>query len=341
MDLMSAAWMVRELGQPVSALHLGEDGSIIAGGWDGIVKSWDGEGTTLWQVECGDRVGAILVVNDLTFLTSGLDVVCIENEKISWTHALEGSADMLCLHQGNVIATSSVYDIEHGDFMESAIWRFAFDGELISVDRMDERPWFVESNDSLLLGLGRPRCGILLDEKHIELATESPVTCGLTGRSRTILGHADGTISQSDGELVSVEEATVDSIICAEYGFVSALENGNLIARNADASPLWSATGSTITCQTEGFDQTHWVGRWQTISGILEVRDSSGDIITKMETSKPRVAVNESDRVGFGFDDGQILIWDKELFLRRKSAEKPAANSANSALAARLRSLRK
>ncbi len=341
MDMMSAAWMVRELGQAVSALHLGKDGSIIAGGWDGMVKSWDSEGTALWMVECDDRVEAILVIDELVILTSGLGVVCIENGKIIWTHALEGSADMLCFHQGEIIATSSVYDIEHSDFMESAIWRFSLDGELIGVERMDERPWFIESRDKLLLGLGRPRCGMLLDETHTPLATESPVTCGVTGRDRTLLGHADGTVSESNGELISVEESTVDSIICVEYGFVSALENGDLIARDPDAKPLWSATGSAITCQIEGFDRTHWCGRWQITSGLLQVRDHDGILVVEMETSKPRVATNIADRVGFGFDDGQIIIWEKELFLRRKSTEVSEVNTTNSALAARLRSLRK
>ena len=47
------------------------------------------------------------------------------------------------------------------------------------------------------------------------------------------------------------------------------------------------------------------------------------------------------DRIGFGFDDGQIIVWEKDLFERRKSQEKVEVDERKSALAARLRSLRK
>ena len=46
MDLIQAAWMIRDLGQPVSSIDLEED-SIIAGGWDGSLKMWNGDGDIL------------------------------------------------------------------------------------------------------------------------------------------------------------------------------------------------------------------------------------------------------------------------------------------------------
>ena len=50
MDLLQAAWMIRDLGQSVSALHICEDSSLIAGGWDGALKKWDSDGGLLWSV---------------------------------------------------------------------------------------------------------------------------------------------------------------------------------------------------------------------------------------------------------------------------------------------------
>ena len=115
---------------------------------------------------------------------------------------MEGSADLLCCHNGQIVATSSVYDIEHGDFMESAVWHFSLDGELIEVTRMDERPWFLHSGENLTLALGRPKCGLLVDGEHRELPSSSPVMCGLAGRENILLGHADGTISSFNGEKI-------------------------------------------------------------------------------------------------------------------------------------------
>ena len=59
MDLHALAWMVRDLGQPVSCLRLLEDHVVVAGGWDGEVRCWDGEGGLLWRAATPDRVSAI------------------------------------------------------------------------------------------------------------------------------------------------------------------------------------------------------------------------------------------------------------------------------------------
>ena len=91
MDLTQSTWMIRELGQPVSALHIGDDYSITAGGWDGKLSHWDSEGKHIWSVDCMDRIESILQVNASFIVTSGLHIVCIENGEQIWSHALEGS----------------------------------------------------------------------------------------------------------------------------------------------------------------------------------------------------------------------------------------------------------
>ena len=85
----------------------------------------------------------------------------------------------------------------------------------------------------------------------------------------------------------------------------------------------------------------HWCGRWDSIRGHLEVRSSSGELMVSTETSRPRVSDFSENRIAFGFEDGQILVWERELFQRRSKQEKSEENSRNSALAAKLRSLRK
>ena len=333
--------MIRDLGQPVSALHLCEDHALIAGGWDGELRKWNAEGDLLWSATCEDRIEAILPIGDRLVVTTGLHVSCLENGEILWSHALEGSADMLAEHEGTVIATSSVYDIEHGDFMESAIWKFSIDGEELSVDRMDERPWFVHSNGSLIIGLGRPRCGLLVDGSHQELASDSPVTCGLSGRSRILFGHADGTVSTDSADKMSTFNAGVESLVCTEQGFVAALENGDLKSLSPDGELIWESSGSQITCQTDGFSETHWCGRNQAITGVVEVRSATGEIIAQLNTARPRIATSDIERVVFGFEDGQILLWEKDLFQRRIDTSETEENEHRNSLAAKLRSLRK
>ena len=105
--------MIRDLGQPVSALDLEED-SVIAGGWDGALRKWNGDGDLIWKAQCSDRIESILRIEDLVVVTSGLHISCVKSGEIIWSEALEGSADLLAFYDGEIIATSSVYDIEHG-----------------------------------------------------------------------------------------------------------------------------------------------------------------------------------------------------------------------------------
>ncbi len=331
--------MIRDLGQSVSAIDI-EDDSVIAGGWDGLLKEWSGDGDLLWSAQCQDRIEAILRLDDKVIVTSGLHISCIVQGEIIWSNPLEGSADMLAFYDGNIVATSSVYDIEHGDFMESAVWRFSLDGVLDDVEKMDERPWFIDAKSDLILGLGRPKCGFLKNGKHMELASESPVTCGLSTNKQILFGHADGTVSSSKGKMICKESDSIESISSTEQGFVLALENGDLIAKSANGDDLWLEKGSQITTQCSGFDELHWCGRWDGLNGHVEVRNSEGRLIASAKTARPRVSNFTKSRVGIGFDDGQILIWENDLFNRRSSEEIPEQNSRKSALAAKLRSLR-
>jgi len=332
--------MIRDLGQPVSAIDVEED-SIIAGGWDGSLKKWNSDGDLLWAAQCNDRIEAILRIDDYVIVTSGLHITCVKDGEILWSNALEGSADLLAFHNGEVIATSSVYDIEHGDFMESAVWTFTLEGEQVRVTRLDERPWFINADKNLILGLGRPKCGILFDGEYQSLSSDAPVTCGLSGRKHILFGHADGTISSLSGKQICKESSSVESLSCSDQGFVAALESGMLVAMTPQSDELWRAEGAQITTQAAGFDGLHWCGRWASTEGLLEIRNSEGELVVSANTTRPRVSDASINRIGFGFEDGQILVWEKELFTRRSTEEVVENDSRKSALAARLRSLRK
>ena len=173
MDLNGATWMVRQLEQPVSMVHLDEHNGVFAGGWDGRLTHWDEAGEHVWTAQTNDRVSALALNEDLAVVASGLHIVALDRAtgEERWSMALEGSADAVMWWQGNVVAVSSVYDIEHNDFIESAIWRFSPDGDLQWVERMDERPWtLIEVDDRLLAGLGRPGCG------HLDVSSTPPLS---------------------------------------------------------------------------------------------------------------------------------------------------------------------
>ena len=340
MDLTQSTWMIRDLGQPVSAVRICPDKSIIAGGWDGKLSHWDSDGKLLWSTDCMDRIESICQIESKFIVTSGLHIVCVENGEQIWAHPLEGSADLLSYFDGEIIATSSVYDIEHGDFMESAIWKFSLEGELNSVEKIDERPWFMSAKEELIIGLGRPKCGLLVNGNRFDLGTDSPVMCGMEGNDGILLGHADGTISKSTGEIVITESSGIESIIPTENGYTTALEDGTILARNTDTELLWKIKKNQITTQSTAFSY-HWLGNWDGMRGSVEVRDNLGELVTSQNTSRPRVSSEASDRICFGFEDGQILVWEKELFERRKTQEVVVQDEKKSALAAKLRSLRK
>ena len=119
------------------------------------------------------------------------------------------------------------------------------------------------------------------------------------------------------------------------------METGQLVARTPNSEELWTAEGAQVTTQVAGFDDLHWCGRWDSLKGSVEVRANSGELVVSAETSRPRVSDFSENRIAFGFEDGQILVWERELFQRRSKQEKTEENSRNSTLAAKLRSLRK
>ena len=340
MDLLSAAWMIRDHGEPVSALHLSEDGSLLVGGWEGLLKSWSPDGDLIWATDCGERISSIIIIDDRIFLTAGLNITCVEKGVIIWSHKLEGSADQVISHEEKIVVTSSVYDIEHGDFMESAIWRFTVDGELLSVERIDEKPWSIASFKGLRIGLGRPRCGMLVDEKVTTLSTDSPVTCGVNNSEFLLFGHADGTVSRHDGSHFSKTEHAIVSLSINQNLVSIADDHGGLEVITTDGEKLWQSQGGKLTGQVIGFSQTHWRGRNAGQTNQLEVCCEKGESLASAEVAQVMVLAHQGDRVAVGFEDGSLAIWQKSLFDRRKEVDIAANDSHRSDLAAKLRSLR-
>lgn len=354
MDLFASAWMTRSLGESVSAVYLEQEGGIFAGGWDGNLKHWDAEGELVWTATLPDRITVLAIHGGSVFATAGLHVVCLEATTgvQRWSHALEGSADSLYVFEERLYAISSVYDIEHNDFLESAVWNFSFDGTMNWIQRMDERPWTIqEFKGKLFFGLGRPKCGFSAIDAygiitHNEVKTDSPITCGTSAKKSMLFGHANGVVSNHKGAIQSTEESSVELLVTTPLGYIAALENGTLIHRKG-AEEVWSCNGDIITVQQCGFSfvdvPTHWAGRWSGSEGRVEVRNSeTGELLISNQSSRCESIASNSDRIVVGFENGDICLWERSMFERRmkngnKSEKK---DERKSALQDKLRALR-
>ena len=133
-DLRDLAWFERKLDAGISAVHLDEQ-RVVAGDWDGTVHCWNLEGETLWVTKTSNRVSGFAVGGEWLYAVCGRDIVSIglESGEILWDYELEGSSDLVaCTPEGEtILATSSIFDLEMNDFLESSIWRFNSKGELI------------------------------------------------------------------------------------------------------------------------------------------------------------------------------------------------------------------
>ena len=262
MDLNGATWMVRQLEQSVSMVHLDEHHGVFAGGWDGRLTHWDEAGEHVWTAQTNDRISALALNEHLAVVASGLHIVALDRAtgEERWSMALEGSADAVVWWQGDVVAVSSVYDIEHNDFIESAIWRFSQDGDLQWVERMDERPWtLIEVDDRLLAGLGRPRCGHLDVSStppfhHTLPPTSSPTTCGTGGRTQGLFGQTDGNVVSHEGTVLSTEAGAVEHLTCMVKGYVATTDAGLAVGRTETGEQCWSSDGAPVSAQSEAME---------------------------------------------------------------------------------------
>ncbi|RJU96670.1 MAG: hypothetical protein DWC00_02715 [Candidatus Poseidoniales archaeon] len=354
MDLTQSTWMVRDLGQAASDVLLLEDDSVIAGGWDGAIKYWSAEGDTVWEIETPNRISCLTTQSNKLYATSGLHLLKIDLKTgtIDWQIQLEGSADAVVITKKCVIASSSVYDIEHNDFLESAIWSVSFEGDVLETHRMDERPWTLELSEmDVIAGLGRPKSGwIKLGENgniiEQKEGWKTPTICS-TKSNPILFGRADGSIVDMDETVLHEMKESITVLSNRKNSLLVADDSGRVDLLKSEAI-LWSKTGDSVVGLEHGFnhngEETTWIVRWNGAIGSVSVRNSStGDKIASMEGERVHaLSVNEK-RVSIATEGGQIMVWEQALFERRSKQEKPAeqVDEHRNSMLAKLRALRK
>ena len=377
-DLRDLAWFERNLDAGISALHL-DDERLIAGDWDGGLHCWDLEGEIQWTIKASNRVSGFAVGGGWLYAVCGRDVVSIElsSGQICWEHELEGSSDLVaCTPEGDtILATSSVFDLEMNDFIESTIWRFNSEGELLHQDSIDERPWAISMRKDgvAFLPLSRPRCGMIRatpDElHHTPLPTSSPATCGTIAQSHTVVGHVDGTLTCIDDGMVMDDDTytnqpgPIESIAATEPGFLvsTVIEQGAVgagfggaegLARSYDEKGklLWqieTELGRNIEHVMYGpvvnEQASAWFTSWDKRKSIVEVREAIQGAPLLRSESDSRVTSIEGNReyLALGLENGTLYLIESDLLSRRLSSiEDKKDESHRSDLAEKLRRLR-
>ncbi len=364
------AWFVRDMPAAASCALLGSK-RVYAGDWDGNLRAWSADGTLEWEAKGNNRVeqmcGARSANPPFICATTGGDLLVInaESGETKWNKKLVGSSDLVtCTDDGSrVVATSSVYELELNDFVESTCWRFDADGKSVREDTFDERPWhlLIEEDARVTMGLGRPRCGIMIQNDiscdHLDTSSDDPILSGVTLDGRTYFGHASGSFSILGKDGVGIEHVCdgVESVltIAARDGLVVGGGDDGIVHALKGTSQSWSTTLHDQLDESQvGFKalgtNTVWISTWNGLHSTLHILSgSTGESIVEFPyLPRVRSIAARDDRVAVCLDDGRLVLFKSELFERRLEHKLVTEDSSESdprrsALQEKLRSLRR
>jgi len=363
-SLSEVSWFTRHMPRAACSVLLGRV-RVYAGDWDGHLVAWDGDGDECWKADTEDRVEWMAGARDaigpdgerapFICATAGSDLVILDaaTGEERWRFKLEGSADLVaCRDDGSrVVATSSVYEIDYNDFIESTCWRFDADGELLRSDTFEERPWhlILDAGAVATLGLGRPRCGLMRqtdeDCQHLPYAPDDPILCGVTEGAQTMFGHASGDVSALNPDGMELEVFPVgsdDSVIQMDCGPQHAVTGGGgavlrgFEIREGRPHARWEVdVVGPVDELVLGFDLAGsvsvWVATWDGQSATIEVRSADdGSLFATLDPGfRVRSLAARDDRIAIGTDDGSVHLLRQELLVRRLEQE-PITSSSDS-----------
>ena len=197
------ASFVRDLGSECTTLNMG-DNFLLAGSKIGRITLWDtNTGQEKWTTEVEGPISD-LEIDEKIYLTASAELHAInkENGILEWSVDIEGSSDLIEIDEDKIFVTSSLYEIEVQDYTETTFFTFDKSGQLLGSVNFEEKPWFMKKqNQKIILGIGRPRCGILtIDDKynisHSKTDGDSPVNMGIKTNKGFLLGHSNGSITE-------------------------------------------------------------------------------------------------------------------------------------------------
>ncbi|MGA0331701.1 MAG: hypothetical protein ACO3MI_04970, partial [Candidatus Poseidoniaceae archaeon] len=109
----------------------------------------------------------------------------------------------------------------------------------------------------------------------------------------------------------------------------------------------WKANGNEVVALSLGFDIDEkgscWVARWNGSQGEVIVHSIvDGERIASLNGRRVHDMAFNSQRIALGCENGQVFVWEKELFQRRMEQPNQQQNDpSRNAMFEKLRALRK
>jgi len=347
LTLEAVSSFTRGLQGACTALALDGD-SLVGGSHDGQIVRWSPlTGEKKWGLDTEGPISDMHLAEQLLFVSSSSVLSCLslETGEVLWESDLEGASDYV-VQTGDVVwATSSVYEIEVSDYVESTLWAFSLDGSLLNRWSFEERCWFLAPHpeEGVVMGLGRPRCGYFWarvgeDLSHVRLSTESPVTVGAEGPDGILFGHSDGVITDLRGSAMGNSEASIRSLSSFDSGSWAYGTDEGTVGGDGWKGSVGGSVDAIVPKPGKG---GVWAISWSGSSSFHSVQDSLG--VSEI-THQQRISsfAHKGEWVALGDENGRIFSINAD-FLERRMSDGPSEgpeDGRSSHLRDRLRRLR-
>ena len=330
--LGSVASLERALGSACTILRI-DGGDLLAGSQEGTLACWSVDsGSERWRIRMTGPISDLAVSDGRVYAAASSYLHALEasSGEVIWSHSLEGASDYVQVWNGIVWAASSVYEIDISDYIESTVWMFDSEGSLKEHWTFPERAWHFGLHDDggVLLGLGRPRCGLLRIRRgegasHHPLVGSSPVTAGACdSEGRILIGHSDGSVSVVMGSATEVGEewsSPVRAICGSNRDWLSGHDSGEVVSSRGWAISAPGAVESLAKGPSGSEGGGIWVSRWDgATSSIVIVDAADGSVLLELEHGhRIRHIQSEDGNIALGDSSGRIHLIEEGVLSRR------------------------
>ena len=317
------ASFVRDLGSECTTLNMG-DNFLLAGSKIGRITLWDTDtGQEKWTTDVEGPISD-LGVDQRIYLTASAELHAIdkENGTIEWSVDIGGSSDMIEINEEKIFVTSSLYEIEVQDYTETTFLIFDKSGTLITTINFEEKPWFMgKQNHKIILGIGRPRCGILTvdgeyDISHSRTDGDSPVNMGIKTNNGFLLGHSNGSITEIiDGGRKSIQcgNDSITAMNSAGFSWQVGDKNGNIFSSDGWRKKL----GNRINAIVEAKHHI-WVSVTSEKNTVYLLDKKDGDIKHQFShNNKIQLMELVDDNLAISDEEGKIMFFDMKTLDKR------------------------
>ena len=254
---------------------------------------------------------------------------------------------MIEINREKIFVTSSLYEIEVQDYTETTFFIFDKGGKLITNINFEEKPWFMgKQNHKIILGIGRPRCGILtIDDEynisHSKTDRDSPVNMGIKTNNGFLLGHSNGSITEiidSGRKSIQCGNDSITAMNSVGLSWQVGDKNGNIFSSDGWRKKLGNRINSIIEAEHHIWvsvtSEKNTVYLLEKKDGSIKHQFSHDNKIQLMELSDNDLAISDEEVKIMFFDMKKLDKRIKTVFELNKDSER------RNLLKKRLRALR-